>query len=228
MFHWFPNLEGIGHLVGGTFIRSCPDKILAIEKAERPVTKKQVRSVLGFVGFRSFIPNVSHIAAPLMELKTKGKSNKVHWDEPQQKAFDSLKKALTVQSIPIMADLSKPCTLQVDASNDGLGAVLLPDEEGKKSPIGYASRKLKPSKKSHAVIEKECLALVWAVQKFHRYLYGTAFTVETDHQPLSYLDKAKLINSRPMRWALALQPYIFHIVAIRGAENIGADYLSRV
>ena len=59
-------------MVGGTFIRSCPDKILAIEKAERPVTKKQVRSVLGFVGFyRSFIPNVSHIAAPLMELTKK-------------------------------------------------------------------------------------------------------------------------------------------------------------
>ena len=101
-------------------------------------------------------------------------------------------------------------------------------EEGKKSPIAYASRKLKPSEKSYAVIEKECLALVWAVQKFHRYLYGTAFTIETDHQPLSYFNKAKLTNSRLMRWALALQPYRFHIVAIRGAENVGADYLSRV
>ena len=77
-------------------------------------------------------------------------------------------------------------------------------------------------------MEKECLALVWAMQKFHRYLYGTAFTVETDHQPLSYLNKAKLTNSRLMRWALALQPYRFHIVAIRGSENVGADYLSSV
>ena len=64
-----------------------------------------------------------------------------------RRAFDSLKKALTVQVQPIlkMADLSKPFTLQVDASNEGLGAVLLQDEEGKKSPIAYASRKLKPS-----------------------------------------------------------------------------------
>ena len=227
-FVGFQNLECLGHLVGGTLIRPCPDKILAIEKAERPVTKKQVRSFLGLVGFyRSFIPNFSHIAAPLTELTKKGESNKVHWDEPQQRAFDSLK-ALTVQPILKMADLSKPFTLQVDASNEGLGAVLLQDEEGKKSPIAYASRKLKPSEKSYAVIEKECLALVWAVQKFHRYLYGTAFTIETDHQPLSYLNKAKLTNSRLMRWALALQPYRFHIVAIRGAENVGADYLSRV
>ena len=133
----------------------------------------------------------------MTELTKKCESNKVHWDEPQQKAFDSLKKALTVQPILKMADLSKPFTLQVDASNEGLGAVLLQDEEGKKSPIAYASRKLKPSEKSYAVIEKECLAL--AVQKFHRYLYGTAFTVETDHQPLSYLNKAKLNNFRLMR-----------------------------
>ena len=216
-FIGFQNLECLGHLVGGTL-----DKILAIEKAERPVTKKQVRSFLGLVGFyRCFIPNFSHIVAPLTELTKKGESNKVHWDEPQQRAFDSLKKALTVQPILKMADLSKPFTLQVD---EGLGAVLLQDERGKKSPIAYASRKLKPSEKSYAVIEKECLALIWAVQKFHRYLYSTALTVETDHQPLSYLNKAKLTNSRLMRWALALQPYRFHIVAIRGAENVGAVY----
>ena len=127
-----------------------------------------------------------------------------------------------------MADLSKPITLQVDASSVGIGAVLLQDEEDKKSPIAYASRKLKPSEKSYAVVGKECLALVWGVQKFHRYLYGTANTVETNHQSLSYLNKAKLANSRLMRWALALQPYRFHIVAIRGSENVGADYLSRV
>ena len=138
---------------------------------------RQVHSFLGLVGFyRSFIPIFSHIAAPLTELTRKGESNKVHWDEPKQKAFYSLKKALTVHLILKTADLSKPFTLQVDASNEGLGAVLLQDEEGKKSPLAYASRKLKPSEKSYAVKEKECLAQVLTVQKFHRYLYGTAFT----------------------------------------------------
>ena len=81
--------------------------------------------------------------------------------------------------------------------------MLLQDEEGRKKPIAYASRKLKPSEKSYAAVEKECLALVWAVQNFHRYLYGTAFTVETNHQPFSYLNKAKPTNSRLMRWVLA-------------------------
>ena len=108
-----------------------------------------------------------------------------------------------------------------------LGAMLLQEEEGKKSHVTYASRKLKTSEKAYAVIEKECFSLVWGIQKFHRYIYGTAFLVTTVHQPLSYLNKAKLSNPRLMRWALTLQPYPFHIVMIRGSDNVGADYLSR-
>ena len=72
---------------------------------------------------------------------------------------------------------------------NALGAVLLQEEECKKSHVTYDSRKLKTSEKADADIEKECLALTWGIQKFHRYIYGTAFIVETDHQPLSYLTK---------------------------------------
>ena len=92
-----------------------------------------------------------------------------------------------------------------------------------KSHVAYGSRKLKTREKAYAVIEKDCLALVWVIQKFYRYIYGTAFTVETDHQPLSYLNKAKFSNPRLIRWALTLQPYQFHIVTIRGSENLGAE-----
>ena len=106
-----------------------------------------------------------------------------------------------------MVEISKPFTLQVDASDLGIGAIVLQEENGKKVPVAYASRKLKQSERSYAVIEKECLALVWAVQKFSRYLYGTPFTVETDHCPLKYLNEAKLKYARLMRWALILQPY---------------------
>ena len=94
-----------------------------------------------------------------------------------------------------MVEISKPFTLQVDASDLGIGAIVLQEENGKKVPVAYASRKLKQSERSYTVIEKECLALVWAVQKFSRYLYGTPFTVETDHCPLKYLNEAKLKNA---------------------------------
>ena len=66
------------------------------------------------------------------------------------------------------------------------------------------------------------------MQKFQQYLYGKEFILETDHQPLQYLQRAKVANARLMRWALLLQPYCFRIKAIKGKDNVGADYLSRM
>ena len=229
-FVGYSSIECLGHMVSQNTLQPCEEKIVAIQNAVRPTTKKQLRSFLGLVGFyRSFIEHFSEIAAPLTELTRKGQKNhEIQWGEPQEQAFNQLRKALVNQPILKMADVSQAFTLQVDASDVGLGAVLLQEENGKKIPVAYASRKLKPSEKAYAVVEKECLALVWAVQKFSRYLYGTDFIVETDHCPLKYLNEAKLKNSRLMRWALILQPYRMHINAIKGSENVGADYLSRI
>ena len=229
-FIGFASIECLGHMVSEGTLQPCQDKINSILHAERPTTKKQVRSFLGLVGFyRQFIKNFSELAAPLTELTKKGQRNQdIKWGESQEKAFNQLRQALVSKPILKMVEISKPFTLQVDASDLGIGAIVLQEENGKKVPVAYASRKLKQSERSYAVIEKECLALVWAVQKFSRYLYGTPFTVETDHCPLKYLNEAKLKNARLMRWALILQPYRIHINAINGSENVGADYLSRV
>jgi len=77
------------------------------------------------------------------------------------------------------------------------------------------------------VIDRKCLALVWGILKFQTYLYGREFQLETDHHPLIYMNKCKASNGRIMRWVLALQPYRFVIRAIKGSENVGADFLSR-
>lgn len=149
------------------------------------------------------------------------------WSDSAQLAFDTLKQLLCVRPILKLPDFTQKFILRTDASEDGIGAVLLQTENEEKLPVAYASRKLKNSEKSYAVIEKECLAVVWGIQKFHQYLYGQEFILETDHQPLTYLNKSKTENSRLMRWALQLQQYRFRIVAIKGSENVGADYLSR-
>jgi hypothetical protein len=115
---------------------------------------------------------------------------------------------------------------QISASQRGVGAVLLQREGENKLPVAYARKKLKPSGKRYSTIEKECLAIVWGIQKFHRYLYGREFLLETDY-PLVYINKTKLSNSRLMRWVMSLQPYRFRIIAIKGKDNVRADYLSK-
>ena len=158
----------------------------------------------------------------------KGQPNKVVWGECQECSFRSLKRALTTSPILKLPEIGKPFIVQTDASDTGIGAVLLQLEDDVKFPVVYISRKLKPSRANYSVIEKECLAIVWAIQKLSRYLYGSEFNLETDHQPLVYLNRAKINNPRLMRWALSLQPYRFRIVAIKGSDNVGADYLSRM
>lgn len=118
--------------------------------------------------------------------------------------------------------------LQTDDSDRGLGAVFLQCEGYQKLPVAYASRKLKDSESVYATVEKECLAIVWAIQKFQKYLYGQKFLLETDHSPLVYLNKSKVTNPGLMRWALSVQPYRFRIKAIKGKDNVGADYVSRL
>ena len=158
----------------------------------------------------------------------KGNPNQLDWSEPAELAFNILKQALLKYPILKLPYVSEPFILQTDASNRGVGAVLLQMSGDQKLPVAYAGRKLKSSEENYATIEKECLAIVWAIAKFQRYLYGSEFLLETDHKPLIYLHKSKVNNARLMRWALSLQPYRFRIIAIKGKENVGADYLSRM
>lgn len=225
----YSNLNCLGHVVGNEQLKPDFDKVLVIKNAPRPSTKKQLRSFLGLVGFyRKFVPNFAHIALPLTDLTKKGCPTKLVWENCHELAFQSLKSSLTCSPILKLPNLNEVFVLQTDASDRGLGAVLFQYEQDRKLPVAYASRKLKDSECAYATIEKECLAIVWAINKFQRYLYGQDFVLETDHSPLVYLNKSKVANPRLMRWALSLQPYRFRIQAIKGKDNIGADYLSRL
>ena len=144
----------------------------------------------------------------------------------KKKKLTYLKKVLSSGPILRLPDLSRDFILQTDASEVGIGAVLLQSYDNQYFPVAYASKKLTRSELNYSVIEKECLALIWAVKKFHVYLYGKEFILDTDHQPLIYLRKAKMANSRLMRWAL--QPYRFQVKAIKSTQNARADYLSRI
>jgi hypothetical protein len=218
----------LGHLVGNREIKPNQETVDKLLKAPRPVNKKQLRSFLGLVGyFRRFIPNFAAIAVPLTDLTREGTPNELEWEQPQVQAYNALRESLIHPPILRLPDVSRPFILQTDASADGIGAILLQEEQGVKHPIAFVSKKLLPREKNYSTIERECLAILWGIQKFQTYLYGTHFVLETDHQPLLYLNRAQFQNGRLMRWALALQPYRFTIKSIKGSENVGADYLSR-
>ena len=227
-FIGYTNLVFLGHKLGQGSLSPNDDLISKIRQAPSPTTKKQLRSFLGLIGYyRSFVPNFAAIAVPLTDLTKKGTPEKLIWTEAQEQAFQILKSYVCVQPVLRLPDISKPFIIQTDASADGIGAILLQEDDQTKRPVAFASKKLLPREKNYSTIEREALAIVWGIQKFQNYLLGTHFFLETDHHPLQFLDRAKYQNSRIMRWSLLLQPYRFTVRAIKGTENVGADFLSR-
>lgn len=168
------------------------------------------------------------MAVPLTDLTQGGKPTRVNWDNDCEEAFQKLKVALASTPVLRNPDFSKPFYLQTDASDRGISAILSQfDDNGQEHPIAYQSRKLLARECAYPTIEKECLAIVWGTQKYHPYLYGRHFTIQTDHQPLTWLQRVKTKNQKLLRWSLVLQQYKFELQHKKGTLNGNADGLSR-
>ncbi|CAM4327748.1 unnamed protein product, partial [Lepidochelys olivacea] len=219
----------LGHRVGSGRLKPEPAKVEVIRDWPAPHTKKQVQAFIGMAGYyRRFVPHFSAIATPITELCKKGKPDKVVWTEQCQVAFRALKKALVSGPVLANPDFDKPFVVFTDASDTGLGAVLMQeDEKGERHPIVYLSKKFLPREQHYAAIEKECLAMVWALKKLEPYLFGRHFTIYTDHSPLTWLQQMKGANAKLLRWSLLLQDYDMDVVHVKGSANLIADALSR-
>ncbi len=208
----------------------CPqiDKTAAIAACPRPKTKKEVRHFLGLAGYyRRFIPDYSELTSPLTDLTKKEVPDTVQWTERCQQAFTQVKAALCGGPLLHSSDFSLPFLLQTDASDRGLGAVLTQEIGGEEHPLLYISRKLSKRETMYSTIEKECLAIRWAVLTLRYYLLGWEFTLCLDHAPLQWLHRMKDTNARITRWYLALQPFKFKVIHRPGTQMTVADFLSR-
>ena len=191
------------------------EKLGSIERLSKPNTKTELRAFLGLCQFYAkFIHKYSDISGPLSDLLRKNVKEHFVWNEKQINSFENLKISLCRNPILKLPDTKLPYVVRSDGSSVGLGAVLIQYHGGIPHPIAYASRKLLDRETRYSTIERELLALVFAISKFKYYLLGGTFLVEVDHQPLVYLRKFKDNNSRLMRWALGLQSYDFRVVHI--------------
>ncbi|KAK7112837.1 hypothetical protein V1264_012223 [Littorina saxatilis] len=205
------------------------ENVTKILNAPRPETKKQVRSFLGLAGYyREFIPNFAAITAPLSDMTRKGCPNRILWGPAQEKAYQTVRDLMSRDPVLRLPDTAKEFILRTDASDEGIGAMLMQEHGGKPFPVSYASKKLSGAEKNYSTMEKECLAIVWGIKKFELYLQGVKFVLQTDHKPLTYLNSAKFVNNRIMRWVMYLQNFDMRVESIKGSDNVGADFLSRV
>ena len=227
------SVEYLGHLISSEGIRAIPSKVKAVVEAPPPKNVNQLRSFLGFINYYGkFIPNLASILHPLNNLlKSQTPWN---WSKQCSKAFQLAKDDLTSSQVLTHSNSTLPVKMAADASAYGVGAVIshiLPD--GDEKPIAFASRTLTSAEKNYPQIEKEALALVFGVRKFHQYLYGWKFTMVTDHKPLMAILGPKkgipsLAAARLQRWAILLSAYNYHIEFRPTAAHANADGLSRL
>lgn len=251
------SVKFLGHVIDGDGVAVDPGKMEVIVKMTKKdlmeddghtPSVRRVKSFLGMIFYyQHFIPNCSSIAKPLFALtagqKRRGKIGKSNqrsgvfrklkpadWTDDCDSAFLNLKEKLLNCVVLTHPDFSKPLILSIDASLDGLGAVLSQIQEGetKARPIAFASKTLTGSQKRYPAHRLEFLALKWSVcEKFGHWLKGHTFTVWTDNNPLTYLMTKPKLDACEQRWVAKLSPYTFNIKHISGSKNIVADALSR-
>ncbi|CAM4560033.1 unnamed protein product [Caretta caretta] len=214
--------------MGQGTINPLQAKVDAIQKWPVPKSKKQVQSFLGLAAYyRLFVLQYSQIAAPLTDLTKKKQQNAIQWTEECQKAFNQLK--ATFMSDPVLRapDFDKPFLVTTDASERGVGAVLMQEGPNQEfHPVMFLSKKLSERESHSSVSEKECYAIVYALEKLSPYVWGQRFHLQTDHVVLQWLHTATGNNKKLIRWSLALQDFDFNIQHISGASNKVADALS--
>ncbi|RLU18028.1 hypothetical protein DMN91_010270 [Ooceraea biroi] len=221
----------LGHIVSANGISVDPGKINAISKLKPPTNVSEVRSFIGMVQYLSkFVPKLCDLLASFYTLLKKG--SEFQWQKCHDQAFSKICRQLTSAPCLAIFDPSRPIMVTTDSSSYGLGAVLrIQEASGSWRPMAYVSRTLSNTERRYAQIEKEALALTWACERFHDFIYGLRFQLETDHKPLVPLLQAKNLDElspRLQRLRMRLMHYDFEVFHSPGKNIVAADYLSRV
>ena len=228
-----PSLRYLGYRISGQGITPDIERFKAIQLASKPTTFKELQSFMGFSQYYSrFVPSFSDLAKPLFDLLTicnqQGNDKAFTWTEQTDAAYNALINAIISNPTLKSFDIGQPSELYVDASEIALGAVL--EQSG--HPVLFISRRLTTAEQNYSQTQREALAIVWAVKRMHKYLFGTHFKIITDHKALEFIFNptasiTKATSAMLQRWSLDLSAYNYDIEHRPGKRIPHADYLSR-
>ena len=228
-----PQVQYLGYIIDKNGLHPTPEKVEAIQEAKQPSNLTELRAFLGIINYYSkFLPHLSSKLAPLYMLLRK--DVKWQWGSEQQEAFSNAKSLLQSDAVLTHYDSERKLILDCDASPYGVGAVLSHElDDGSERPVGYASRTLTVAEKGYSQLDKESLAILFGVKKFHSYVYGRKFVIRSDHKPLYHLFHPSraipaMASARLQRWALTLSGYQYTIEYRPGSDIANADALSRL
>ncbi len=216
------HLEYLGHVIGASRVATDPSKIKAVQDWPVPKTVKQLRGFLRLTGYyRNFIQGYGVITRDLTTLLKKDVSYK--WGTKEQQDFELVKSKLLEAPVLALPDFSQQFVVQTDASDIGIGVVLT--QAG--HPIAFISKGLSKRSQMMSTYEKECMAILLAVEKWRAYLQHAEFLILTDHKSLSHLGEQRLTTNMQHKAFVKLMGLQYKIKYKKGSDNGAADALSR-
>jgi hypothetical protein len=197
-------------------------KVLVIQEWPTPKNLKELRGFLGLTGYyRRFVKHYGLISRPLSNLLRKGVP--YVWSSVTETAFQQLKEALIKAPVLALPDFTKQFILETDASEVGFRAVLMQYNH----PIAYLSKAVCNKNQALSTYEKECMALILAIDKWRPYLMHQEFVIRTDHRSLVHITDQRIATKIQQKAILKLMDLQYKVIYKQGATNQAADALSR-
>eukprot|EP00762_Andalucia_godoyi_P003229 ANDGO_01040.mRNA.1 Retrovirus-related Pol polyprotein from transposon 17.6 len=214
----------LGHVVSGQGLKISPERQKVVRRMTAPTTKAELRSFIGLANYmRCFVRNFASLISPLTALCSERAV--FEWNAACESGFAAIKEAILTAPLLHHLDYTKQIILRTDASQVGVGGMLLQQTDEGERPVWFLSRKFTPTEAKWSTIEQEAYAIFYCVTQLSHLLLGHRFIVETDHRNLIYLHQSA--TPKLVRWRLRLQEFDFSIVHIPGDSNCVSDVLSR-
>ncbi|GAB0092892.1 uncharacterized protein DMENIID0001_079420 [Sergentomyia squamirostris] len=230
-------IKFLGHIISSDGVRPNPEKLRALENAPQPKDLKQLQAFLGLMNYYGkFIHDLADKLRPLYDLlmEENRDGDILKWEAKHTQCFEMCKQLLTSESILTHYDPRLDIVLAVDASPDGLGAVLSHVfQDGTERPVFFASRTLTDVERNYSQLDKEAAAIIYGIKRYYKFVYGHRFVIYTDHKPLiSIFDPKKnngiILSERMQRWQAFISNFNCKIIYRPGKNQGNCDGLSRL